>query len=60
MKNIQMRLGSHFSGYKFEQKFTQFMPTEIHYKPDPNARNGSLYMWQAEMRRTYHKCVLIV
>ena len=38
----------------------QFRPSEIHYQPDPIERNGSLDMWQPEMWRTYHKCVLIV
>ena len=39
---------------------TQFRPSEIHYPRDPTERNGSLDMWQPEMWRTYHKCVLIV
>ena len=33
---------------------------KLHYQPDPTARNGSLDMWEPEMWRTDHKCVLIV
>ena len=51
--------GAQFSGYKFKRKSHIIRPSEIHCKPDPTERNGSVDMWQPEMWMTYQKYVLL-
>ena len=50
----------HFQVAYLNRNLTQFRLSEIHFRPSPTARNGSLDMRQPEMSRTYHKFVLIV
>ena len=37
------------TGVQFFRNLTQFRSSEIHYQPDPTARNGSLDIRQPEM-----------
>ena len=43
-KSFKCDRGPIFQVANLNRNLTQFRPSEIHYKPDPTARNGSLDM----------------
>ena len=59
-KSFKCDRGPIFQVANLNRNLTKLKPSEIRYQPDLTARDGSLDMWQPEMWRTYHKCVLIV